>query len=62
MSAVVEQLINSIFFPCSGAPEAPSVVRLSVSSSTTLTVSFQEPQCFNSSVITKYKGIAQIAR
>ncbi|XP_029707285.1 ankyrin repeat and fibronectin type-III domain-containing protein 1 isoform X2 [Takifugu rubripes] len=37
------------------APEAPSMVRLSVSSSTTLTVSFQEPQCFNSSVITKYK-------
>lgn len=40
------------------------MVRLSVSSSTTLTVSFQEPQCFNSSVVTKYKGIefAQIVR
>ncbi|XP_029382930.1 ankyrin repeat and fibronectin type-III domain-containing protein 1 isoform X3 [Echeneis naucrates] len=37
------------------APEAPSVVRLSVSSSTTLTVTFQEPQCLNSTVVTKYR-------
>uniref|UniRef100_H3CD40 Ankyrin repeat and fibronectin type III domain containing 1 n=1 Tax=Tetraodon nigroviridis TaxID=99883 RepID=H3CD40_TETNG len=37
------------------APEAPSVVRLSVSSSTTLTVSFQEPPCINASVVTKYR-------
>ncbi|XP_067344144.1 ankyrin repeat and fibronectin type-III domain-containing protein 1 isoform X1 [Channa argus] len=36
-------------------PEAPSMVRLSVSSSTTLTVSFQEPQCLNSTVVTKYR-------
>ncbi|KAM9425570.1 ankyrin repeat and fibronectin type-III domain-containing protein 1 isoform 2-T3 [Pholidichthys leucotaenia] len=37
------------------APEAPSMVRLSVSSSTTLTITFQEPQCLNSTVVTKYK-------
>ncbi|XP_044034197.1 uncharacterized protein ankfn1 isoform X2 [Siniperca chuatsi] len=37
------------------APEAPSMVRLSVSSSTTLTVSFQEPQCLNSTVVTRYR-------
>ncbi|XP_028287886.1 ankyrin repeat and fibronectin type-III domain-containing protein 1 [Parambassis ranga] len=37
------------------APEAPSMVRLSVSSSTTLTVTFQEPQCLNSTVVTKYR-------
>ncbi|XP_054860668.1 ankyrin repeat and fibronectin type-III domain-containing protein 1 isoform X2 [Amphiprion ocellaris] len=37
------------------APEAPSLVRLSVSSSTTLTVTFQEPQCLNSTVVTKYR-------
>ncbi|XP_069573653.1 ankyrin repeat and fibronectin type-III domain-containing protein 1 isoform X1 [Brachyistius frenatus] len=36
------------------APEAPSMVRLSVSSSTALTVTFQEPQCLNSTVVTKY--------
>ncbi|XP_073345169.1 ankyrin repeat and fibronectin type-III domain-containing protein 1 isoform X2 [Pagrus major] len=36
-------------------PEAPSMVRLSVSSSTTLTVTFQEPQCLNSTVVTKYR-------
>lgn len=46
--------------PCSGAPEAPSMVRLSVSSSSTLTVSFQEPQCFNATVVTKYKGTASL--
>uniref|UniRef100_A0A3B4USR1 Ankyrin repeat and fibronectin type III domain containing 1 n=1 Tax=Seriola dumerili TaxID=41447 RepID=A0A3B4USR1_SERDU len=38
------------------APEAPSMVRLSVSSSTTLTITFQEPQCLNSTVVTKYKA------
>lgn len=32
------------------------MVRLSVSSSTTLTVSFQEPQSLNSTVVTKYRG------
>ncbi|XP_013878805.1 ankyrin repeat and fibronectin type-III domain-containing protein 1 [Austrofundulus limnaeus] len=37
------------------APEAPTMVRLSVSSSTTLTVSFQEPQSLNSTVVTKYR-------
>lgn len=42
--------------PCSGAPEAPSMVRLSVSSSSTLTVTFQEPQCLNSAVVTRYRG------
>ncbi|XP_072230245.1 ankyrin repeat and fibronectin type-III domain-containing protein 1 isoform X2 [Leuresthes tenuis] len=36
-------------------PEAPSMVRLSVSSSTTLTVTFQEPQCLNSTVVTKFR-------
>ncbi|XP_039991816.1 ankyrin repeat and fibronectin type-III domain-containing protein 1 [Xiphias gladius] len=36
-------------------PETPSMVRLSVSSSTTLTVTFQEPQCLNSTVVTKYR-------
>ncbi|KAK1881147.1 Ankyrin repeat and fibronectin type-III domain containing protein 1 [Dissostichus eleginoides] len=38
------------------APEAPSVVRLSVSSSSSLSVNFQEPQSLNSTVITKYRG------
>ena len=42
--------------PCTGAPEAPSLVRLNVSSSTSLTVTFQEPQCLNSTVVTKYRG------
>ncbi|XP_029933769.1 ankyrin repeat and fibronectin type-III domain-containing protein 1 isoform X4 [Myripristis murdjan] len=37
------------------APEAPSMVRLSVSSSTSLSVTFQEPQCLNSTVVTKYR-------
>lgn len=32
------------------------MVRLSVSSSSTLTVTFQEPQCLNSTVVTKYRG------
>ncbi|CAN9508840.1 unnamed protein product [Ophioblennius macclurei] len=36
-------------------PEAPSMVRLSVSSSSSLTVTFQEPQCLNSTVVTKYR-------
>nr|XP_015817574.2 uncharacterized protein ankfn1 isoform X1 [Nothobranchius furzeri] len=36
-------------------PEAPAMVRLSVSSSTTLTVTFQEPQSLNSTVVTKYR-------
>ncbi|KAK9530926.1 hypothetical protein VZT92_012399 [Zoarces viviparus] len=37
------------------APETPSVVRLSVSSSSSLSISFQEPQCLNSTVVTKYR-------
>ncbi|XP_068585362.1 ankyrin repeat and fibronectin type-III domain-containing protein 1 isoform X2 [Cebidichthys violaceus] len=37
------------------APETPSMVRLSVSSSSSLSVSFQEPQCLNSTVVTKYR-------
>uniref|UniRef100_A0AAV2LJI4 Fibronectin type-III domain-containing protein n=1 Tax=Knipowitschia caucasica TaxID=637954 RepID=A0AAV2LJI4_KNICA len=36
-------------------PEAPSMMRLTVSSSSTLTVSFQEPQGLNCAVVTKYK-------
>ncbi|XP_061563987.1 ankyrin repeat and fibronectin type-III domain-containing protein 1 isoform X2 [Cololabis saira] len=36
-------------------PEAPSMVQLSVSSSTTLTVTFQEPQSLNSTVVTKFR-------
>ncbi|XP_067101034.1 ankyrin repeat and fibronectin type-III domain-containing protein 1 isoform X3 [Osmerus mordax] len=36
-------------------PEAPSMVRLSVTSSSSLTVSFQEPHCLNSTVVTKYR-------
>ncbi|XP_030631009.1 ankyrin repeat and fibronectin type-III domain-containing protein 1 [Chanos chanos] len=39
----------------SRVPDAPSAVRLTVTSSTSLTVSFQEPSCLNSAVITKYK-------
>nr|XP_015211392.1 PREDICTED: ankyrin repeat and fibronectin type-III domain-containing protein 1 [Lepisosteus oculatus] len=37
------------------APETPSSVRLSVTSSTSLTVTFQEPLSINSAVVTKYK-------
>lgn len=40
----------------SDPPDAPSAVRLSVSSSTSLRVDFQEPLCVNSAVVTKYKG------
>ncbi|KAI9536640.1 hypothetical protein NQZ68_031714 [Dissostichus eleginoides] len=36
-------------------PDAPCAVRLSVSSSTSLRVDFQEPLCVNSAVVTKYK-------
>ncbi|KAJ8246388.1 hypothetical protein GJAV_G00267210 [Gymnothorax javanicus] len=36
-------------------PEAPASVRLSVTSSTSLTVTFQEPHSVNSAVVTKYK-------
>nr|XP_061807698.1 ankyrin repeat and fibronectin type-III domain-containing protein 1-like [Nerophis lumbriciformis] len=36
-------------------PEAPTLVRLSVSSSSTLTVTFQEPHNLNSTVVTKYR-------
>lgn len=37
-------------------PDAPAAVRLSVSSSTSLRVDFQEPLCVNAAVVTKYKG------
>ncbi|XP_046710049.1 ankyrin repeat and fibronectin type-III domain-containing protein 1 isoform X2 [Silurus meridionalis] len=37
------------------APETPTAVRLTVSSSTSLTVTFQEPASINSAVVTKYK-------
>ncbi|XP_060753418.1 ankyrin repeat and fibronectin type-III domain-containing protein 1 isoform X1 [Tachysurus vachellii] len=36
-------------------PETPTVVRLTVSSSTSLTVTFQEPASINSAVVTRYK-------
>ncbi|XP_051522897.1 ankyrin repeat and fibronectin type-III domain-containing protein 1-like [Myxocyprinus asiaticus] len=42
-------------FECARPPEAPSAVRLSVTSSTSLTVTFQEPASMNSAVVTKYK-------
>ncbi|XP_056286461.1 ankyrin repeat and fibronectin type-III domain-containing protein 1 [Pseudoliparis swirei] len=37
------------------APEAPSMVRLSVSSSTSLSLSFQEPRSLHGTVVTKYR-------
>ncbi|XP_060796049.1 ankyrin repeat and fibronectin type-III domain-containing protein 1 isoform X4 [Neoarius graeffei] len=37
------------------APEAPTAVRLTVSSNTSLTVTFQEPASMNSAVVTRYK-------
>ncbi|XP_061886691.1 ankyrin repeat and fibronectin type-III domain-containing protein 1 isoform X3 [Entelurus aequoreus] len=37
------------------APEAPTMVRLSAGSSSSLTVTFQEPQGLTSSVVTKYR-------
>lgn len=46
----------SDFVVFSGPPEPPSDVHLSVSSSTSLRVYFQEPLCHNSAVITKYRG------
>ncbi|XP_028332922.1 ankyrin repeat and fibronectin type-III domain-containing protein 1 isoform X2 [Gouania willdenowi] len=42
-------------FEHANPPDVPSVVRLSVSSSTSLKVDFQEPLCVNSAVVTKYK-------
>uniref|UniRef100_A0A3B1JGH1 Ankyrin repeat and fibronectin type III domain containing 1 n=1 Tax=Astyanax mexicanus TaxID=7994 RepID=A0A3B1JGH1_ASTMX len=42
-------------FEHSQVPEAPTAVRLTVSSSTSLTVTFQEPASINSAVVTKYK-------
>ncbi|KAL2101760.1 hypothetical protein ACEWY4_003521 [Coilia grayii] len=42
-------------FQHSRAPEAPSEVRLSVTSNTSLTVTFQEPSSVNSAVVTKYR-------
>ncbi|KAG7491711.1 hypothetical protein MATL_G00007390 [Megalops atlanticus] len=36
-------------------PDAPASVRLNVTSSTSLTVTFQEPHSVNSAVVTKYK-------
>ncbi|CAG5907725.1 unnamed protein product [Menidia menidia] len=42
-------------FEHANPPDAPSIVYLSVSSSTSLQVDFQEPLCVNSAVVTKYK-------
>ncbi|XP_022524757.2 ankyrin repeat and fibronectin type-III domain-containing protein 1 [Astyanax mexicanus] len=42
-------------FEHSQVPEAPTAVRLTVSSSTSLTATFQEPASINSAVVTKYK-------
>ncbi|XP_068610755.1 ankyrin repeat and fibronectin type-III domain-containing protein 1 [Brachionichthys hirsutus] len=42
-------------FEHTNPPEAPSVVSLSVGSSTSLRVDFQEPLSVNSAVVTKYK-------
>ncbi|XP_072847038.2 ankyrin repeat and fibronectin type-III domain-containing protein 1 [Pogona vitticeps] len=42
-------------FELSRAPEAPTNVCLMVTSSTSLTVTFQEPHSMNSAVVTKYK-------
>ncbi|XP_062387147.1 ankyrin repeat and fibronectin type-III domain-containing protein 1 [Sardina pilchardus] len=42
-------------FEHSRTPEAPSSVRLSVTSNTSLTVTFQEPTSINSAVVTKYR-------
>ncbi|KAK7919712.1 hypothetical protein WMY93_010996 [Mugilogobius chulae] len=42
-------------FEHASPPDAPSMARLSVSSSTSLRVDFQEPVCVNSAVVTKYK-------
>ncbi|XP_053720627.1 ankyrin repeat and fibronectin type-III domain-containing protein 1 isoform X1 [Synchiropus splendidus] len=42
-------------FEHASPPDAPSRVRLSVSSSGSLRVDFQEPLCVNSAVVTKYK-------
>uniref|UniRef100_A0A9J7Y148 Ankyrin repeat and fibronectin type-III domain-containing protein 1 n=1 Tax=Cyprinus carpio carpio TaxID=630221 RepID=A0A9J7Y148_CYPCA len=45
-------------FTHASPPEPPSVVDLSVSSSTSLRVYFQEPLCHNSAVITKYRDLS----
>ncbi|XP_077482639.1 ankyrin repeat and fibronectin type-III domain-containing protein 1 isoform X1 [Stigmatopora argus] len=42
-------------FEHANPPNTPSAAHLSVSSSTSLTIDFQEPQCVNSAVVTKYK-------
>nr|XP_057916973.1 ankyrin repeat and fibronectin type-III domain-containing protein 1 isoform X1 [Doryrhamphus excisus] len=42
-------------FEHANPPDTPSAVRLSVSSSTSLRVDFQEPPCVSSAVVTKYK-------
>ncbi|XP_039595314.1 ankyrin repeat and fibronectin type-III domain-containing protein 1 [Polypterus senegalus] len=42
-------------FDHSRVPETPSNVRLAVTSSTSLTVTFQEPLSINSAVVTRYK-------
>lgn len=39
-----------------GAPEVPANACLMVTSSTSLTVSFQEPLSVNAAVVTRYKG------
>nr|XP_040032646.1 ankyrin repeat and fibronectin type-III domain-containing protein 1 isoform X3 [Gasterosteus aculeatus aculeatus]XP_040032647.1 ankyrin repeat and fibronectin type-III domain-containing protein 1 isoform X3 [Gasterosteus aculeatus aculeatus] len=42
-------------FEHANPPDAPAAARLSVSSSTSLRVDFQEPLCVNAAVVTKYK-------
>uniref|UniRef100_H3D5I0 Fibronectin type-III domain-containing protein n=1 Tax=Tetraodon nigroviridis TaxID=99883 RepID=H3D5I0_TETNG len=44
-------------FEHANPPEAPGAVYLSVSSSTSLSVDFQEPLSVNSAVVTKYKAV-----
>ncbi|KAM9488692.1 ankyrin repeat and fibronectin type-III domain-containing protein 1 isoform 1-T1 [Clarias gariepinus] len=39
------------------APDPPSCVRLSVSSSSSVKVNFQEPLCLNAAIITKYRVV-----
>ncbi|XP_046888294.1 ankyrin repeat and fibronectin type-III domain-containing protein 1 [Hypomesus transpacificus] len=48
-------------FQHAGPPEAPSSVRLSVSSSTSLRVDYLEPLSVNSAVVTKYKVVWSVS-
>lgn len=47
---------NLSFLSIPGAPEVPTNACLMVTSSTALTVTFQEPLSVNAAVVTKYKG------